>query len=70
MGLIVFHGIFPDISHIQFECGKYLGVFCGIVSIPHNIVMNLDNVMQEHNTPKVYGFLKDTFFDYSTSPRI
>ena len=28
------------------ECGDYLGIFCGILSVPHNIVMNLNNVME------------------------
>ena len=30
---------------LEFECGKYQGILCGILSIPHNIVMYLNNVM-------------------------
>ena len=28
--------------HIQTECG---GILCGIMSIPHNTIMDLNNVM-------------------------
>ena len=45
MGLKIFHGIFPDISHIQSKCGHYLGKFHGILSVPHNIVMDMINVI-------------------------
>ena len=45
MGLIVFHEIFLNISHIQTECGKYLGIFSKTLSIPQNIIMDLNNVM-------------------------
>ena len=34
-----------DNPHVQFECGEYPGISCGILSIPHNIVMDLNNVM-------------------------
>ena len=34
MGLTILHGIIPYISHIQTECAKYLGIFCGILSAP------------------------------------
>ena len=27
------------------ECRKYPGMFCGILLVPHNIVMNPNNVM-------------------------
>ena len=37
MEVIVFHKIFLDIPHIQSKCG--------ILSVPHNIVMDLNNVM-------------------------
>ena len=30
--------------HIQTECGEYY-VVCRVLSIPHNIVMDLNNVM-------------------------
>ena len=29
----------------QTECGEYLGIFHGILSVPHNNVMDLNNVM-------------------------
>ena len=32
-------------SYIMTECGKYQGMSYGIFSVPHNIVMNLNNVM-------------------------
>jgi hypothetical protein len=44
VGLSVFHVVFPDISHIWFECGENLGILRGIPSVPHNIVMNMYNV--------------------------
>lgn len=25
--------------HIQFECGEYMGIFCGLLLVPLNIVM-------------------------------
>ena len=34
-----------NIPHIQEECEKYLGILCGILSVPHNIVIVLNNVM-------------------------
>ena len=34
---------------IQFECGKYQGIFCGIMLVPHNIVMDMRNVMVVSN---------------------
>jgi hypothetical protein len=33
------------ISHIQSECGKYLKKICGILLVPHNTIMDLNNVM-------------------------
>lgn len=45
MGLAVFHEIFSDISHIPSKYMEYLGIFCGIVSIPLNIVVNMNDVM-------------------------
>ena len=39
------HEIFLDIAHIYIEYGKGLGIFHGILLVPHNIVMNLNNVM-------------------------
>lgn len=32
-------------SYIETKCEKYLELFCGILSIPHNIVMELKNIM-------------------------
>ena len=49
--IIVFCGIvsiswnIPRYSHIQTVCGKYRGIFYGIMSVPHNIVMDLNNVI-------------------------
>ena len=31
--------------HIQVECGKHQETFCGILLVPHNIVMDLKDVM-------------------------
>ena len=45
MGLTIFHGTFPYISHIQTECGKHPEILCGISSVAHNIVMDMNNVM-------------------------
>lgn len=44
--LTFFHIIFPNISHIQSECGKHHEIFYGIISIPHNTAMDLNNVMK------------------------
>ena len=41
--LTVLHIIFPNILHIQSECGKYLKIFCEMLSVPRNIVMDLNN---------------------------
>lgn len=41
----MFHRIFLDISHIQNGCGKYPGILCKILSIPHNIAMGLNDVI-------------------------
>ena len=45
MGLTIFHIIFPDISQCQGECEKYQGIFCGTMSVPQNIVMDLNIVV-------------------------
>lgn len=37
--------MFSDIPYIQSECGEYPSILCGILPVPHNIVMDLDNVM-------------------------
>ena len=46
MGLMVFREIFLDISLIQSECGKYLGIFHIMLSVSKNIVLYLNNVME------------------------
>ena len=33
------------LSHIQTKCGKYMRIFHEILSVPHNIVMNMNSVM-------------------------
>ena len=38
-----------NIPHIWFECGKYLRIFCGILLVLHNIVMDPNNVMTSSN---------------------
>ena len=35
----------PRYSHIQTGCGKYFRIFHGVLSVPHNIVMDLNNFM-------------------------
>ena len=32
--------------HSIFKCGQYPRIFHGILSVPHNIVMNLNDVMK------------------------
>ena len=49
-GLTIFHVVFPDIH--MFECGEYPGILHAILSIPHNIVMNLNHVMFTNNIPE------------------
>ena len=40
---------FPqNIPHIQTKCGKHSVLLCGILSIPQNIVMDLNNVIIAH----------------------
>ena len=45
VGLTIFHVVFPDIPHIQSECGEYSGILRGILSVPQIVVMDLNNVM-------------------------
>lgn len=42
MGLTLFHGMFLDVFHIQTECGKYMRMFRGILSV---LFMDLSNGM-------------------------
>ena len=46
VGLTIFCGIFSNIPHILFECGKYQWILCGILSVLDNIVMDLNNVLE------------------------
>jgi hypothetical protein len=34
-----------NIPHIHTECEKYLGIFGGVLLVPQNIIMNMNNVM-------------------------
>ena len=45
MGLTMFYRIFFSIPHIQPECGECLRIFLKILSIPQNIVVDLNNAM-------------------------
>ena len=45
MGLTIVHEIFHDSSHIQYEYGTHWRIFHGVLSIPQNIVMDLNNGM-------------------------
>ena len=45
MGLLVLHGIFFYLSHIKYKYGKYHEIFRGVMLIPHNNVMDMNNVM-------------------------
>ena len=38
------HSFPQSIPHIQIECEEYPGVFSGILLVPQNIVMDLNNV--------------------------
>ena len=40
LGLTIFHIIFPN-SNCMWK------ILCGILSVPHNVVMDMNNVMQE-----------------------
>ena len=39
----------PKYSYILCDCGIYSGILCGIMSVSHNIVMNLNNVMHSED---------------------
>ena len=41
----MFHVVFPNILRIKIECEEYSKIRREILSVPHNIVMNLNNVM-------------------------
>ena len=38
-------GILRNIPHVHTEYGEYYKIFARILSVPHNIVMDLNNVM-------------------------
>jgi hypothetical protein len=52
---------------IQYECGKYPRIFHGILSIPHNVVMNMNNIMiaNLHLYSKYWTTELETFHLYS-----
>ena len=39
--------VFSNIPNIQTKCGEYLRILHGILSVPQNIVMDLNNVMSK-----------------------
>ena len=45
VGLTVFHEIFPNISTLRLWMWEYPGIFCGILWVPQNSVMNLNKVV-------------------------
>ena len=45
MGLALFHKIFPTFI---LNVGEYIRIFRGILLVPHNIVMDLNNVKNTH----------------------
>ena len=63
MGVTIFHGIFPYIFHIRSECENYKGIFHGIMSIPQNIIMDLNNVMELHTYMWSCGSFRIMRFD-------
>ena len=42
---MTFYVEYSDIPHIQTECEEYPGVLRGLLPVPHNIVIDLNNVM-------------------------
>ena len=45
VGHTIFYKKFSDVFHIQLKCEKYPNIFCGVLSIPHNTVMDVNNIM-------------------------
>ena len=35
----------PIYAHVWTQCGKYMEILCGILSVPHNTIIDLNNVM-------------------------
>ena len=56
MGLTIFHIVFLDIPHIHKECGEYPGILRGLLSIPLNIGIKLNNVMPTRNVEPIYYY--------------
>jgi hypothetical protein len=56
----MFHIVFPDIPHIQSECGKHPRILCGIPSVPQHIVMDMNNVMHEVVSKGIIDYLRST----------
>ena len=44
-GTDIMHVVVPDIRHILSKRGEYPGILRGILSLPHNTLMHLNNVM-------------------------
>ena len=57
------HGYFPH--HFKYE--KYLRMCYEILSVPHNIVMNLDNVMKNKfkNLQRTQNYSLDFLWSYA-----
>ena len=52
-----------NIPHIQTKCEEYPRILSGIVSVPHNIIMDLNNVMKRGTKKlpfKYHEFLSQT----------
>jgi hypothetical protein len=59
VGLKIFQEIFFDIPHIQTEYGESQRIFRGILSVPHNVVMIMNNAIKGTQVVYVnYGDIK------------
>jgi hypothetical protein len=59
VGLTISHEIFFDIPHIQTEYGESQRIFRGILSVPHNVVMIMNNAIKGTQVVYVnYGDIK------------
>ena len=47
-----------SLLHIQIQYGKYQTIFYGMLSVPHDIVMDLNNVMLPIANKNRFNFLK------------
>lgn len=52
MRVTIFYVVFPTIHHIQIKCGEYLGILHGTLSVPQNISMDLNDVMEQTSFEK------------------